>query len=913
MKSKHVILCSILAVLPFLSGAQDFKDYREAKQALDHACAEKDLVQAKALYATTRKLAGENEWQKSETTMRLVQTLTNMGESQSVLDFGLPVVTSCTNFSLAPWPVRNIFYHTARAALAEGKMEIFKKQVDALAKEKVTPHSFNCWLDAARLLVDDAVSQRKKKSGNSAEEFRVGGSTFGLWQVPLDIKGRSSMSQLRLAEAENLLTKVMPQEDLTQEQRLRVDEMILDGQLRAGDDAGQRDAIKRIHDLVASFHPADVNGTNLMERAITKLFRFHEERMEWAEGIALADRLAASRSDYFGKDSPALEARRLVYHSRAGDDAAYRKGAAVFARRPMTPALMDGYLIGAEAIKFKPLNWPESRLQTARFLQPAYRDRMAVDEERRMKLLEALTDASFVSHDVPTMRSLFAEMKEIHEKRQALIDEDVRKEKEARAQKKPYPRNRPPRLVPAGWIYQKYGMEMMTEHVPSEAVYAFSRQFESQGWNASCQLWLAAARLAAGREKECVDGLSAFVTNANFQIVPRTAGKIIRARVLAKDEAEFKSLVRSTCLGGDVEKDFLGALQASKYLLEAGARPDQIGYLLALQEVIEGMKHPERKVVYTARYLPDAPRSADGALRTGLFEKRPEGDFFYPYATYSSIEREKARKLLKDNPPPVLVNPDPAKGGRLAVAYDSTGVHLYLKLDDPKAIDTLDGLNDGGGFEITVMPGEMTRYNQFFGNARDPENKQQVEWDSCQIGRKLTRDYIVTDSTVTKDAYVFHSFIPWVMYYTRLPENGSTWRFVICCSWAGQFRSAGGGSVHELGRGLQVTFDIPPAARDAIRAGVVRGAVGEYRRVRAKWENAEFWADPHIGDPAFFDKVVRPLLDDLDAQAKVASGDKLSKADVDRFFKNYLTKWIDFRLALDGLRADYLEDKFFEE
>ena len=914
MNFSKAILVATLATLPLLSQAQTFTTYQAAKTALNQACLQKDFSEARKAYDEAVRIAGKDDWKRLEATMALLNNLTTAKDYKSVLELGLPAVQSCTDFTRAPWFIRPIFINTARAAVKEDAKDVIPKITAQLAKEPVSPQNIDCWTGVAKVLVDDALDQRKKQNGPNAQVHRVNGSTFGLWAGPLVIKGTYTIDALRLAEAETLLLKVMPQEGLTPELRLRRDEALLDGQLRAGQDEGQQTAMKRIADFVFTFQPATATDTNLMGNAVTKLFQFHEDRLEWNKGIELADRLGAKRADYFGADAPALEGRRIAYLLRANETDACWKKAALFAKRPMNAAVAEGYVIASKAIKRKPSSWNQSRSDALRLLRPAYGKRAQVDDEHRMEFLEQLFESAAILDDVPQMRTYFAEMRKIAEKRQALIDEDIRKEAEARAAKRPYTRNRPAPLPIPSPVLMRHGPMALREHYTEEAVYVYREQYKrSITWGLEYLLLAATAQIDDGQMKGAIEALTPAVTNVRYRADLRTAGKVLLARAQAKDVEDFAALVRSTCVTDNMTDDFAGFLKASDCLLKAVTRPEQIDYILALQKIVEEMKYPEVKATYTARYLPKAPRSADGALRTGFFDKLPKGEYFFPYATYSTIYRDKALKLLKSNPPPVLKPSDPAKGGQVAVAHDATGVHLYMLLKDPKAGDTLNGMNDGVNYEITVLPGGLTHYNQVFGSTRDTENKQQVEWDAPQIGRKLTRDYIFTDSTVTEDCHVFHTFVPWVMYYTRLPKNGSVWTFVICCSWAGEFRSVGGGAVHELGRGLKVTFEIPDEARDAIRKSVVKGAVGEYRRVRSIWENAEFWADPHMGDPAFFAKVVQPLLAELDEQAEIASSDKLTKAETDRLFKDYLTKWIDFRLYLDGLRADYLEKGLFQE
>ncbi len=120
--------------------------------------------------------------------------------------------SSVTNFSRCPGAVRNDFVAACRKAITAGDTATFKALIDILAKDKdVTPYSFDCWRKAGEALVDDALAQRKK---TPAERKVIaggeGGSTFGLWQGPMEIDGVFALDRLRLSEATDLLLKVMP-------------------------------------------------------------------------------------------------------------------------------------------------------------------------------------------------------------------------------------------------------------------------------------------------------------------------------------------------------------------------------------------------------------------------------------------------------------------------------------------------------------------------------------------------------------------------------------------------------------------------------------------------------------------------------------------------------------------------------
>lgn len=912
MKVSRTTALFLSFALPVLAFAQEFKTFQEAEKAFNQAIHAKDFAKAASIAPAAKKLTTRN-WQRDQIDARLLQGCERANDYTNLTAYGLPLVTGCTNFSVASGTIRTACRQVAKAAIATGDLATFRKILDQLAKEEVTDENFTCWDSVARVLVDDALEQRKKPAKEKEElvaGFREGSSTFGLWQVPLVIDGRLAIDRLRLDEAVNILTKVMPQGKLSEELRYRRDLALLDAQVRVGEEKGRLEAFRPIHAFLFSYEPSDRDGTNLLDKAIDRAFTFHRERDEWMDSANLAKELAAKRKDFLGGKADAMLGRELAYRYLAGEDASYQKALAAFTKMPMTPGVFNGYMEASDIMWRDPYS---GRDTVAIFLEPLYKIRARLNPDQRFRLLDKLFNCANRAQDVKKLKAVFSEMRALAKEREDEIKADDEAWKEARAKKQPYTRKGLRRMPLWAGAYRTYAQAVFYEHDNAEAIEAFKNLCAEQPKHADNWICLATAQLFAGQKKECVESLKDIVTNTACRADWRFSALVIQAAAQARDAKDFTKRVKKAFFGKDDTENFNLLRAASARLFEAGANQRQIDYLLALQEIGEEMKHPEVRATYSIGYLADAPRTAEGALRSGLFEKLPKGDVFFPYATYTSINKQKEIALLKSKPEPELTKYEQGKEGFLVMAYDTTGVHLYIRLNDPDACKTLAGLNNGAGFEISIMPGDMTEYHQVFGNARDPVDRNEIEWDSPQKGRKLSRDYVRTDSAVAKDGYVFHTFIPWLACYTRMPAKDDIWRYVIGCSWAGQFRMAGGGSVHEFGRGLQVRFKDAPAERADVRRGMVEQAVGEYQRIRGEWSTASFWADPHMGDPAFHEKVVKPFLADLDAQAKIVTGGKADEKEIGRLYKDYLGKWIDFRLHVDDLRVKTLRERFFTE
>ena len=390
-------------------------------------------------------------------------------------------------------------------------------------------------------------------------------------------------------------------------------------------------------------------------------------------------------------------------------------------------------------------------------------------------------------------------------------------------------------------------------------------------------------------------------------------GKVVEAAASSSSPEAFAAAV-AEILGDD--KD----VPAQYSLLRAASlgifhsvleRPDEIWKVKVLDGMVAALKWPEERVEYRVEFDPKAPRTAEGALLSGFFERGVVDDRFGPYRTYSTLTAQGETKILKSNPEPDLHAATPGRELKFKCVYDATGVHFYFLCRDPEAWRTKIGFANGAHFELTVMPGEEGEWYQTFFSAAVPEDTVNVEWDQPAPGHKLTRDCVRNDSFVGDDAYAFHSFFPWTMFHTRMPADGSVWRGVIVGGWGDGSRAYGGGKTHELGRGPRYVFSMPPEAARAVREGLVREAVGEYLKVRKDWAEVGFWEDVHLGDPDFFREAVLPLIERLDPPADRVVKGVATPEELEAYGRDFVADWSDFRLALGRLRAAWLEEGLF--
>ena len=468
-----------------------------------------------------------------------------------------------------------------------------------------------------------------------------------------------------------------------------------------------------------------------------------------------------------------------------------------------------------------------------------------------------------------------------------------------------------PKANLAGITYHHAGA-LIRHRAFREALPLVEAQVKARYRLADNVLRLAGVQLALGMDREAAATVANTVTNLKVKAEVRFAAQVVRLIAQRKDAAGFAADLRA--LRGEMsEKDFFNALRfTSRQLMEPLMTEGPDLYLRTLVAVSMDCLQPEERLVHTVKFLPSAPRTADGAETSGLFERLERETRFAKYNTYGALWKNDERKRLKDAAPVSLGDVGEGREAALVAAYDDTGVHVYARFRDPNAKGFKYGESAGIGLEFSVMPGEDTSYWQTFFNSGSVIDRQEVEWNGPGFGEPLRAAALLADAATHDDCYVFHFFVPWTAVYTRLPKDGDTWNTVLVVNWGKGLYSLGGGCVHEFGRGMKLKFEISGETAAAIRRALVRRAAGDYLRFRAPWENTDLWDDPHLGDRRFAAEVVKPWTEAEDAAAKRAIREiGLSDEEISKIAAEHLRAWLDPRLTLDAKRAAWLESEFF--
>ena len=848
-------------------------------------------------------------------------------------------LTSITNLATCAQTERNAY----KAALAEtgraGDLKTFGALVDHLAKNgggAVQNPVFDLWQAAASALVDRGLDASKKPAAEQAEiiaGFREGGSTFGFWIGSEEI-AKKPVGVATLDAAAELLNRKMPQEGLAAAIRFRRDQSLayLERRVLPSNVAG-RSAAERYRKLAIAIVPVTADDTNVVLKAIDNSFWQLVQYSRDGHGIADLSLFYQEKMGDFLEASGqtgAMLAREAACYSRLGDVDGYKKLIPAVEASLKDP---DSALTTATAYEFcmgtlrNDAPWGEIR----RVLAPVLARANDYDVFDRMKLAAMRFRIARGLNEAAEFRKAFDEMQAIYDGAVKARDEENARERQwgidaAAARKEgkdigPFvrkvsrslPDNMPnrERMGAASWL--------MNAGAPELAIPILER---ADGLDRGTGIELARALAKAGRRADAAKAcLVVEATNSTADASTKLSAAFFREYALSTSPADLVrrlESLRPACdaAAGDgatqAQKDrifFTRLRELCRRMFTVSSDKQGAAMLKAVVDLSYGMLWPEEKIVYKVRYQEQAPTSAEAALRAGIFDTLPRENRFARYNPYSIFSKNAEMKRLKGEPEPHLAADVPGREAAIVVAFDHAGLHFYAKFNDPDAWKARDGLARGAGVEYSIMPGEGKPWHWNMLNTADRPTDAGVMWDSPRKGYRHAMEYAAEDCYIGERFHVAHIFFPWIVFAYDLPSNGDEWLFSFIAGWAGQFGALGGGGVHEFGRAMRLNFEIAPWQREVLRLGLLRQAVGEYGKVRGQFENAEFWVDPHLGDPEFYAKIVEPWLAELDAVAdKVKNGGDLDAATVNGLLSKYLFDLADFRLAIDAKRAAYIKD-----
>jgi tetratricopeptide (TPR) repeat protein len=323
----------------------------------------------------------------------------------------------------------------------------------------------------------------------------------------------------------------------------------------------------------------------------------------------------------------------------------------------------------------------------------------------------------------------------------------------------------------------------------------------------------------------------------------------------------------------------------------------------------------------TCEFTPDAPFDVGSWLNSPL--------------------RKDAQSTAKLNRPygdnlKLLVETDAATAGRDAVApsgedtgdtdtnfhiaCDEQGLHLFFDARDARAQEVMDGLVRGGSFEMYIAPGEHQAYYTFLPRLPDGTISTEPGMFNTMYPNSGFRLPSTDEGTLlssiqrTGNGFGVSLFFSWELFYDKLPVSGTKWQFeAIRWTRSGGRSFAGSQSVHNRSSWGDIVFsNLTPQNLSAIKRAIIFKAVTKYRAAKAITAPVGRWNDAELGDPAFYQSRVAPLLARLDRYADRIQ-ENMTDAEVETLFNEAVPGWMEINHRVEALRAQYIEQKVFAQ
>ena len=248
----------------------------------------------------------------------------------------------------------------------------------------------------------------------------------------------------------------------------------------------------------------------------------------------------------------------------------------------------------------------------------------------------------------------------------------------------------------------------------------------------------------------------------------------------------------------------------------------------------------------------------------------------------------------------------------IQIACDAKGIHFRFEAPDEKVRDVAAGLTGAGSFEAYVAAGENEPYYCLLMDVA-PNAKVSV-WNTTYSteGHKRIpsndQSLCKSETAFTDHSTVSYIMLSWNAFSTLIPETGSVWEFG-CFHWGRADRAAWNGAESAHGRSQwgRLVFDLPIKARIEILKGVIYDARRIYNGAKGAYGMGPIdrWRDPVVGDPAFYEECLAPLVKKLDAYLPLVKAD-MPDEDVLKVAEEALPHWRDIRHEVARLRTRYL-------
>ena len=266
-------------------------------------------------------------------------------------------------------------------------------------------------------------------------------------------------------------------------------------------------------------------------------------------------------------------------------------------------------------------------------------------------------------------------------------------------------------------------------------------------------------------------------------------------------------------------------------------------------------------------------------------------------------------------------NGKPFRPTEIFTFCDVHGVKVMLRAFYDK--ETLEKFKNGfggvGGYEAYIATGSDCPYT-FLGfgpGATKLASDFTTQYDNGTgyRGFKSEDDSILLSNYVTDDSVISLLSFAWYKVFDKLPSNGDKWYFEPLCWSQGGWSWGGSKGVHNRSNFGALVFEgITPKAAAAIRHIVLKKASDVYWNAKSARSNGciEFWKDPVLGDPAFYNECLKPVVARLDPYAGRVKAD-MTDEDVMDVYDNAAKEWMNIEFIVSRLRERYIERTLIDQ
>ena len=259
-----------------------------------------------------------------------------------------------------------------------------------------------------------------------------------------------------------------------------------------------------------------------------------------------------------------------------------------------------------------------------------------------------------------------------------------------------------------------------------------------------------------------------------------------------------------------------------------------------------------------------------------------------------------------------------AERARFSVVCDASAIHLFLLAPCKNAQDVADGLEATSSYEMYLAPGKNEPYYCYIVN---PGQRSFYDQFHTMYKNRHYRESRIKDGTLfsesrpTEKGVATYIRVPWEVLHDKLPEQGDKYEFDVLYWADGGYSWGGSKSVHNRSSFGDLVFsNLTKENLNAIKRRIVKKAYDEYKTQKTGNKNGviDFWEDPELGDPAFYNACLRKMIEELDNYGKLVKPG-MTYDEVEMLYERAVPNWMEIEYVIADLRSKYLSDTFFAE